>query len=172
MSETEEDLYASIAFDPGGVTGWSLIAVHRVAMTSRDYKILDNIVMFSADEFVGPMARQVQAMLELVEAWPTAKIIVEQFILRKMTMDPNMLDPVRVTSAFEFGLEDRRKRRDPPRPIILQQPSLAMSTMTDGRLTAIGYAELLAGKPHAKDAVRHNLTWLRRAKAILESHSQ
>jgi hypothetical protein len=167
---SDAELYTSLSFDPGGVTGWAIFAVYEVAMRSKDYKILDNIVMWSAGEFVGPMPKQVKEMMELADSWPAAKIIVEQFILRKMTMDPNMLDPVRVTAAFEYALDAGRKRGEPTRAIILQQPALAMSTVTDERLAAIGYAERLAGQPHAKDAVRHNLTWLRRAKTILQSH--
>jgi hypothetical protein len=170
VSSEAEELYTSIAFDPGGVTGWSMFSVYKMAMTSPDYKILDNVVLWSAGEFVGGMVDQVREMMDLVNCWPEAKIIMEQFILRKMTMDPNMLDPVRVMSAFEFALATGRRRGEPVRVIILQQPSLAMSTVTDERLSAIGYSDSLSGKPHARDAVRHNLTWLRRAKAILQTH--
>lgn len=165
-----EEVYTSIAFDPGGVTGWNAISVYRDAITSPDYKILENIVNWAAGEFVGPLDRQVDEMLDLVEMWPEAKIVIEQFILRKLTMDPNMLDPVRVTEKFTYGLHSRLKRRETPRAVIFQQPSLAMSTITDERLAAIGWAERLRGLPHAKDAVRHNLTWLRRAKEILQTH--
>lgn len=165
-----EDLYTTVSFDPGGTTGWFTIAVHSLAITSKDYKILDNVVTWSAGEFTGSRLSQVRQMLELVDAWPGAKIVVEQFILRQMNMDPMLLEPVAVTAAFQFGLEDRRKRRDPERPIIFQQPSLAMTTITDDRLRAIGYYERLSGLPHARDAARHGLTWLRRAKQILENH--
>lgn len=163
-------LYTSIAFDPGGTTGWSVVSVHDVAMRDKDYKILENVVHRAWGQFTGPMTSQVAEMLEMVSEWETAKIVIEQFILRKFTADPCLLDPVRVTAAFEFGLADRRKKRDTPRAVIFQQPSLAMTTMTDERLRAIGWLEGTAGQPHARDAERHNLTWLRRAKEIMQVH--
>ena len=51
----------------------------------------------------------------------------------------------------------------------LQQPSLAMSTMTDERLKlaeqsakGLGFHSSTAGLPHARDAARHGLTFARR----------
>jgi hypothetical protein len=164
------ELYTTIAFDPGGTTGWSVVSVYLEAMRDKSYKILDNVVHRAMGQMTGPLTRQVSEMLDLVAEWESAKIVMESFILRKLTMDPNMLDPVRVIAAFEFGLVERRRKRDAQRSIIFQQPSLAMGTMTDDRLKAIGWLEGTVGMPHARDAERHALTWLRRAKEIMQVH--
>ena len=56
------------------------------------------------------------------------------------------------------------------RAIIKQQGSLAMTAITDERLKRMGLYTPLSGKEHARDAVRHNLTWLKRAKKLSEQN--
>lgn len=170
---SEEDAYTAIAFDPGGTTGWSVTSVELDAIEDPDVRILDSITHWSAGEFTGPEHDQVDQMLELVDEWADdADIVMEKFILRMMSMDPALLSPVRIGYMFEYGLRTgsscRRSKRtgQPERAdnIIWQQPSLAMTTMTDDRLRSIGLWIPTAGKPHARDATRHTLTWLRRKK--------
>jgi hypothetical protein len=49
-----------------------------------------------------------------------------------------------------------------PRYFVKQSASLAMTTVTDDRQKEWGF--WLPGKPHARDAVKHNLTFLWRQK--------
>lgn len=146
---------------------------------AKDYRILDNVVFWSAGEFFGREDLQVDEMLGLVEAWPgNAPVIVEGFTLREFRQDEALLSPVRITSMFRYGLRGTglgvRRGRGAGRQPILQQPSLAMTTITDDRLKDMDggkFYRATAGKPHARDAVRHCLTFLRREKQARERNS-
>jgi hypothetical protein len=164
----DEDFYSCASFDPGGTTGWAVMSVYREAIEDPEYKILENVAHWSAGEFVGPWESQVDQMIELVLSWPSAKVVCEDFYLRQMAVD---LSPVKVTSAFEYEMRriSRKYKGGPVRPVIKQMPALAMA-ITDDRLRAWGYYASLTGQPHARDALKHNLTWLRRAKEILGAH--
>lgn len=134
------------------------------------YKILDNVVFWSAGQYVGEEDDQVDEMISLVEAWPDeSAVVTEQFTLRQFRMDEALLSPVRINAAFRHALRGtgmgKRRGRGPGRRYVQQQPALAMTTITDERLKQSGYYNPTAGKPHARDAVRHALTFLRREKA-------
>ena len=88
--------------------------------------------------------------------------MVEDFILRQFTMARDLLAPVRVTAAFQYGL--RALRPANPRTYVRQQPSLAMRSVTDDRLKAWGFWAPLKGAPHGRDATRHAITRLRLLK--------
>ena len=173
MSEFD-DLHSVLAFDPGGTTGWAVIAIHPDALRPPGadgiaYKILDNIVFWSAGQFTGTEAEMADAMVELVKAWPgRSPLVVEDFILRVYRRDRTLLSPVRITARFEHAVRytgfAERQRSGPGRQIILQGPSMAMSVATDERLKTWGFYNATAGQPHARDAVRHAITFLRREK--------
>jgi len=97
-------------------------------------------------------------ILQLVEGWPGAAIVVEDFILRKFDQGRDILSPVRVMEKFEFGLwvlgRDGQAFR--------QQPALAKTTATDDRLQRWGFYRREGGLKHARDADRHAITFLRR----------
>jgi hypothetical protein len=162
----EESLYVSIAFDPGGTTGWSVFGVHIDAIYAPEFRLKDNIEFWSAGQFFGPERSQCAEMWALVEAWPRAKIVMEDFVLRKFTSARELLSPVRITARFD----ERLACEGDDRCIILQQSSLAMTAFTDDRLRRLGLYNHLSGQEHARDSVRHNLTWLRRAKKLAEQN--
>lgn len=97
-------------------------------------------------------------LLHLVDGWPGAAIVVEDFILRKFDQGRDILAPVRVMEKFEFGLwvlgRDGQSFR--------QQPSMAKTTVTDDRLKAWRLYRREGGMNHARDADRHAITFLRR----------
>lgn len=161
-----DDLYVCTPFDPGGKTGWAVFGVHADAINDPECRIIDNIEFWSMGEFFGPEQSQAREMFELVEQWPTAKIIMEDFVLRKFSSARELLSPVRITARFE----GRMDQAGDPRPIIKQQPSLAMTTITDDRLKKMGLYNATVGKEHGRDAVRHGLTWLKRAKKLAEQN--
>lgn len=160
IGEETEHLYVSVWFDPGGTTGWSLFAVLMEAMRSREFKIMDNVSFWTAGQFKGPEVSQAEEMLGLVKAWPGCRFGIEDFHLRQLAVD---LAPVRITSMFEFGLN----RDMPGKAYLKQQPSLAKNTISDQMLKDLNMWPPLVGMEHARDAVKHNLTWLRRHKEIL-----
>lgn len=154
---TEEDPTV-IAYDPGGVTGWAVISVHPDALLDPDCYILDNITHFSCGQFIGNEFEHVDQMLWLADYWPSAGLVVEDFILRKFDMSRNLLAPVRLTAAFRYTLM-------PERFVHIQAPQLAKTTVTDARLRAMGFWEQTAGAVHARDAIRHVLTFYKRLKS-------
>lgn len=161
-------LWNTIWVDPGGTTGWCVLSIHDAAMRSPDYRILENVAYWSAGEITGPVERQIDKLIDLVDAWEDAEVGFESFHLRQLRGGPELLDPIRITQPVKWWLEMGGKRAgDPdwlPRTVHFQQPSLAMTTITDELLRSTGILHLTAGKPHARDALRHALTFARRVK--------
>ena len=153
--ESGPDLYVALGIDQGGTSGWSVMGIHPDAMESDpDIRVMANVMFWSAGEFTGDEHSQVDELAELVESWPSARLVMERFVLRKNSMDPGMLSPVRIGFAVEHRVR--------PRYFVLQQPSLAMTTVTDDRLRDMGL--WIPGKEHARDATKHVVTFLKRVK--------
>lgn len=162
-------LFSTMWFDPGGTTGWAVVAVYPEAMQDAEYRILDNLAFWSCGQFTGREDEQVDAMLGLVEAWQDSTVVgLEDFKLRQFRQDEDLLAPVRISAAFEYELRGtgygKKRGRSQGRRALKQQPSLAMTTMTDDRLKAAGLYPPTVGKEHARDAVRHAFTYLRRQR--------
>lgn len=154
-AQEEDNLYTALSFDPGGTTGWSIIAVHPEAVGGDpDVKILDNVEFWTCGELIGSEFDQVDEMVELVERWPAARLVIEDFVLRVKSPDKGILSPVRITFGVELGCR--------PRYFVKQAPALAMSTITDDRQKEMGF--WVPGKPHARDATKHSLTFLKRMR--------
>jgi hypothetical protein len=155
-------LPAILAIDPGGTTGWAVFAFYHSSFAD----LREGVAFWTCGEFVGPENDQVDELVELALAWPAADIVIEDFILRQFNMDRALLSPVRITAAFSWamrgtGIAGGKWKKGQERTFSLQQPSLAMSTVTDARLRSWGYWDGCPG-PHARDAVRHALTFARR----------
>jgi hypothetical protein len=151
--------------DPGGTTGWAVLWVPTVNLLSREVTLLED-VEFDCGEWSGPDDKQAEAFsIEVQTMRSNSPIIFEDFILRTFRQDRDLLAPVRVTAKMEFALYRLRDDLGVPKayPVLKQQPSMAKSTATDDRLKDWGLWE--PGKPHARDAIRHAVTFLRRAKA-------
>lgn len=168
LDDDEDDIHSGFAnlcaFDPGGTTGWSVMSVHPDALVEDDVKVLENIEHWAHGQFSGDEDKITQQMLELLEAWPDAVVVIEDFILRAYRKDDDLLSPVRITSKLEFGLQFWPGLYGVVPRIFKQQPSLAKSAVTDDRLREWGMYEREGGEEHARDADRHSLTFLRRAK--------
>lgn len=163
MGEPDDDpFFTSIWFDQGGTTGWSVFGIWPEAMYKPDLKILAHVAAWSAGEFTGTEKQMVDQMMALVYAWSDHTAVGwEDFILQKFLMSRDLLAPVRVAARFEDRMECANREYQLRKP---QLASLAMTTVTDERLKAWGFWNSLPGQPHARDAVRHNITWLRRVK--------
>lgn len=170
-------MWTCIGLDPGGTTGWCVLRIHEIAMQSSEYRILENVASWSAGQFTGPINRQIDKLVELADAWPDAEMVCEDFLLRQLRGGRELLDPVRLISPLSWWLERGGRRQWDveegedwkPRELHMQQPSLAMTTITDERLKAIGILHLTAGQPHARDGLRHALTFARRRKVSMVS---
>lgn len=153
--EDDPDQYICLAIDPGGITGWALIGVHPDAMSGDpDIRILDNVEFWVAGQVNGEENAQCDEILELIGHWPSARLVIEDFLLRKQGMQRDLLSPVRITSVLEYEVR--------PRYFIKQQPALAMTTITDDRQKAMGF--WVPGQEHARDGLKHALTFLKRQK--------
>jgi hypothetical protein len=175
--EIDYDSATVIALDPGGTTGWSLISVHPESLTAPDADWLDNIFFhqhgqvdcgvhrgnlgtslhsgISTDgEFGG-----VYDLAKFIHQWPSAAIVIEDFVLRQHRMDRELLSPVRITAALGYSLW--RKGRD----YHVQSPSDAKRVCSDDRLKQWGMYDPYGSLRHARDADRHAILFLRKAKA-------
>lgn len=154
-----------IALDTGGTTGWSIIMVHPDALSDPTVSVLENIEHWAHGEVNGDEDKQTFEIMELVEAWPDAAVVVEDFILRKYRKDRDLLAPVRMNAKIELALKIWPGLGGQRRPPLFTQPSsLALGTITDARLREWGLYERAGGAQHARDADRHALCFLRRAK--------
>jgi hypothetical protein len=174
--EIDYEAATVIAIDPGGTTGWSLIRVHPESLTEPNADFLDNIFRhqhgqvdcgshrgnlasslhdgISTDgEFSG-----VYDLTHFIESWPVAAVVIEDFTLRTMRMDRELLSPVRVTAALGYNIW--MSGRD----YHVQQPSDAKRVCTDARLKAWGMYDSAGNLRHARDADRHAILFLRKAK--------
>lgn len=154
--ESDPDQYVVMAIDPGVTTGWSVMGVHPDAVTSGDpaVRLLSNIEFWVAGQIDGDEDEQADFLVDLAAAWPSARLVIEDFILRKMTMGRELLSPVRITAKVEFAVR--------PRYFVKQSSSLAMSTVTDERQKM--WKLWIPGKEHARDATKHCVTFLKRQR--------
>lgn len=175
--EITYDAATVIAIDPGGTTGWSLISVPPESLCEADVPILANIWAhqhgqvdcgsrrgnlgtslhsgISTDgEFSG-----VYDLAKFIRSWPVAAIVIEDFNLRQMRMDRDLLSPVRITSALGYCLWTTG------RDYHVQTPTDAKRTCTDERLKSWQMYDSTGGMVHARDADRHAILFLRKCKA-------
>lgn len=185
----ESGLYNCVTFDGGGTTGWALMSVRAEYFLHRAERLLDNVVFWAAGQYMGHLQEQAEEAAALCSAWapqyPAARagdwapvdslaIVAEHFTLRQFRMDPTLLLPV----EFNAALKQELWHFTPRRLLFTQQPSMAMTDMPDAKLAAAdayvdglpgrrppgGYHATTRGKEHARDALRHAFTFLRREK--------
>jgi hypothetical protein len=153
------------------------MVVHPEALVSKDVSILDNIEYHingqvraippavAGKSNVLNLSREerrcVQMLLsDVLYPWYGAALVIEDFLLRKRSMDRELLSPVRLTAALEYAVEAEGLNMTLHR----QQPAEAMTVATDERLKAWGLYKRAGGMQHARDADRHAITFFRKAK--------
>jgi hypothetical protein len=154
--------------DPGVTTGWA------IGWFDRD-SIFGNSPLFPAGEegcreiiygqFVGNEDRQADDLIDKAIENNVDVMVIEDFELRKLLKSRELLSPVRIGHKISYGMyiiNARGSRADRPLRIEWQLPALAMSTATDERLKLWGVYH--RGQQHARDGVRHVVTFARRAK--------
>lgn len=181
-----DDLAVVVAFDPGGTTGWCAMAVEpqwftnaqdgivRDSMAHIEYGQIDcdppglGLSMMHQGHPGLNMAGEkagVKKMLSLCDfIFPKATIVLEDFIpdFKKMDQARHTLSPVRIISAFSYGLDEDLGASDFSR-IHIQNRSLAKTTCTDVRLRHWGLFDSGSGG-HARDATRHAYYFLKDAR--------
>src|SRR5262245_8770031 len=146
--------------DPGVTTGWAYINGADLVTLPAGDGALD----ITASEMGGDENQQARDLWRIINTvWPVA-VVIEDFIPRKLDQSRHFLSPVRITAKIEYLLWEHEKRW------WKQMPALAMSTIPDVYLKD---TELwIPGKPHANDAQRHALTYLRMLLNHPERHEQ
>lgn len=170
------------AVDPGETTGWAWACV-AASEVARDYQCGGmrlalrqgrvqwgqvplpggDVPMWKQEHAVATRLLEIAGKLEAhgsrlsggkvpeISTW-----LIEDFILRERTKDRNLLSPVRLTTAFTTLIAESEH---PCQELILQSASEAKSTATDERLKRWGF--WAKGEQHARDALRHLLTYMR-----------
>ena len=161
-----------IGIDPGGTTGWSLMRIDpevladskadltakhidhahgQVDCGSRRGTIADHGI--SDGEFAG-----IFDLAKLCRQWPSAAVVIEDFTLRQFRQDRDLLRPVRITSGIGYTLW--LDGRD----YFTQGPADAKRVCSDNALRQWGLYDSYNGMQHARDADRHAILFLRKAK--------
>lgn len=155
-----------VSFDPGVATGWAIHRVPAVELIELGLVGCMRWVRGKAGQFrEGSTSANVDRALDyarlayenLAGAGDVFAVVTEGFTLRMMSMDPELLEPVR----FNAVLDDRLRGTGVWAEV--QSSSDAMTAVTDARLSLWG--QLLVangGMVHGRDAQRHGLLWLRR----------
>jgi hypothetical protein len=116
------------------------------------------------EQFTGPEEAQAASISGLVAAFADTShwkipVVVESFVLRKFSMDASLLSPVRMIEKIKSDL--RAWDADSGlHQLFFQQPATAKRIVTDQRLDRWGL--YVPGSEHARDALRHAVTLLRR----------
>lgn len=168
--------------DPGVISGWCWLCFERKLLSSDGelgaIRVGKEVsfgwfhqgqVNCSFEQFgVSKLLRFIGLSLALAEKHigvgeVESVVVMEDFVLREMTMDRVLLAPVRVSSKVEMGLflsEDLQETS-----VIYQSASDAKSVVTDDRLVKWGLAKkghvVCDCHRHSNDAVRHLVIYLR-----------
>jgi hypothetical protein len=146
-----------IGIDPGETTGWAKISIPRDSMFGdAPGEILD----FKHGEFTGPETAQAKTFCRIAKRyiWPT--IALEDFTLRTSVTSREVLAPVRVAAKIHLCIE--LGMAGSVIGVEWQLPAMAFDTMPDNRLRKAGL--WVEGGEHERDAARHAMTLIRRAK--------
>lgn len=154
-----------LGIDPGGTTGWCKLTIPRVSIVDGEPgTILDQQV----GEFAGyehDQAYEIAALCRTVQglAYKIGPALVvedwDQDPSFKST-DPEVLSPCRIGAMLTY-VYYRTKLMNDAR-LVFQSRVMAKSTATDARLKRWGLYR--RGSDHIKDATRHAIVAIRRAK--------
>lgn len=158
-----------IGFDPGVTTGWAALRLDLGMLVAEGFSALalrsgggreTDLLAWDTGTFRGGDGACAEQMLGLVRGvWEEGEfaagpdsdvmgIAQEDFILRMLSSDRDLLSPVRINAVFDHIA------RPVPVPRRKQQPSDAKNVVSDDRLRRMNL-----GRPgwteHEKDALRH-----------------
>jgi hypothetical protein len=146
-----------VALDPGGTTGWCVFQCHPESLIDPEVLVLDNIDYWQSGQFTGSEDQQAADIFNLICSWAGCAVLIEDFVLRMMSPDRDLLSPVRITAKVEHLLWQRELT------FFKQMPSEAKTTATDDRLKS--WKLYKPGEEHGRDATRHAITFMRKARS-------
>jgi hypothetical protein len=155
-----------IGIDPGGTTGWAWLTVPRYCIWGD---APSQIVEWDYGEISGPETKQVEKLCSIARTAQSLDykvgpaLIIEGWDVRpgfKSTDQDDPLSPIRIGAMLSYA--HYRKEMGEDIRIAFQSASLAKEAFTDDRLRAAGM--YVRSSRHVRDATRHALTALRRAR--------
>jgi len=167
-----------IGVDPGETTGWCLFTVPRDSIFGdADPEIL----AWDTGELKGPEDQQAVDLARLCREIQSLDykvgpaVVIEDFDVGEIvTTDANVLySPIRIASMFRMLVALKVHTTSiltGDARVVMQGRTLAFQCMTDDRLKRSGY--WVEGSRHERDATRHAITALRRARENPEFRSQ
>lgn len=185
----KDELVYVIAFDPGEITGWTVMGIEPISLlpyvpsASRsiadlikviDYGEIDSrgISGHNTEELRGHAGlgtawenEAVDAMLNVCNTYPQAAIVLEDFVLdpKMANMSRNLLSPVRLIAKLTFGLVYVHDNPHAPERVFIQNRSPVKTTCTDDRLRIWGLYEQHP-RDHIRDSTRHAYYFLRECR--------
>jgi hypothetical protein len=150
-----DGLVYAMGIDPGGTTGVAIIGVHERTIYSTHP---GKIKYFETFAVTGNLSAQVMEIMTAASEFHPIALVVESFTPKKPITSPEYLSPVRVAARIEMCVETHYILAK----LFWQTSSDAMSTAPDSRLKLWGL--YVAGPDHIKDATRHAITFIRKAK--------
>lgn len=158
-----------IGIDPGVTTGWARLTIPREAIFGDEPS---QIVDWKTGTWRGRISDQVWEACRFARETQSLAykigpaLVVEDFDFGRPLTDPEVYTPVYFAQQLKFCAERTALLNDSH--ILMQKRATAKSTMTDDRLQAIGVWVARGQQDHERDALRHALTALRRAKKSLK----
>lgn len=145
------------AVDPGKVTGLS--AFWCDSATGKVLAWAETLLAHGESQ----QARDAWRAVEILSGdGGRTDIVVESFTVRRIAMEHSFLSPARIGAKFELLWEDRAVELLGDTTWMWVQPS-EMTSMDDMRLKRLGH--YTPGPDHRRDATRHALLHIRRAKS-------
>lgn len=158
-----------LALDPGVTTGWAKITVPRMSIWGEEPA---RIVEWSTGQLRGRISDQVWATCDMIRIVQSLAykigpaVVVEDFDFGRPLKDPEVYTPVYFAQMLRFCFERTALTNDAQ--LFMQGRDIAKSSFTDERLRAAGVFAARGQTDHERDALRHGLTALRRAKRSFE----
>lgn len=142
--------------DPGGTTGW---VYGQVQMNGSAHHQLAVAVLkgrMAYGQFKGSENGAIDQMLQLIKEHKAETVVIEDYVVRLPYKNTHRagLSPARIGAGLAYALSGVPSVTQ----VKFQMPS-QMAVITDDRLKAWGL--WLPGKPHACDAMRHMVIYLR-----------
>jgi hypothetical protein len=149
-----------MGIDPGVTTGWAVIGAPYDSIFSDAPSSIEH---HEQGEVRGPETAQVKTICKIANRYlPLGRlyIVCEDFDIRRLNRTKAYTSPISIRSKLEMALDLGLTGAG---GLELQMPGLAMQVAPDQRLKAWGLYK--PGEDHHKDATRHAITFIRRAKA-------
>ncbi|UOW93416.1 RuvC-like resolvase [Mycobacterium phage Labelle] len=177
-----------VAFDPGESTGYCALSISADVLLDPTARLHKHVCIedagtincaapdghaLGADKHAGLNIfgenEGISKMLEVVENFKTAAIVVEDFIpdMRRMDQARHTLSPVRLMAGFSYGFFENWQKWGmweglglAEERIFIQDRANPKTTCTNERLKEWGL-DLKGETRHARDAMRHAFYFLR-----------